>query len=520
MIIQKNLPRILITAGLCWQIILGLPLNVNADEECTIGVATGKATADGRPLIWKTRDSGAQPDNEVKYNSTNLYNFISVNNDGATYAWMGVNEKGFAIINSVSSDLPGLVNSRGISNGKIMRDCLGSCATVAEFEAFLILTNTTGRTSKANFGVIDSTGAAVIFETSGYQFWKFDANDTNLTKTGYIIRTNFSVTGGGTYSRERFQRSTKLIGDFYSGDSLNHRSILRYQMRNFSDEDSNPITVPFTAKWYPSPSYRYGYLYNYLSICRSTSVSAMVVQGVLPQGEPAYLSTMWTILGQPATGIAVPYWPVGTTPVVADGPVTAELCDVANEIRTYLYDWPGYSDFLDSYKLLDGSSGGLWKITLPVEDRILHQTDSLLTIWRASPPVSDILLASETEFANLALTTLKAGRDYLASLSIVDFSGSAPEQFSLDQNFPNPFNATTKIPFRQSEPAWITIKIHDIRGRQLVTLFEGNLPAGKYEVEWNSGDFSSGVYLYSITARGSSNSQKIFSDTGKLTLIK
>ena len=87
-------------------------------------------------------------------------------------------------------------------------------------------------------------------------------------------------------------------------------------------------------------------------------------------------------------------------------------------------------------------------------------------------------------------------------------------------SYPNPFNATTKIPFRQSEPAWITIKIHDIRGRQLVTLFEGNLPAGRYEVEWNSGDFSSGIYLYSITARGSSNSKNLFSDTGKLTLIK
>ena len=87
------------------------------DEGCTVGVAAGRATSDGRPLVWKTRDSSAE-NNEVIFNTSFPIKFLSVVSAGDTYSWMGVNEKGFAIINSASLDLPG----NWYDNGKIMRD--------------------------------------------------------------------------------------------------------------------------------------------------------------------------------------------------------------------------------------------------------------------------------------------------------------------------------------------------------------------------------------------------------------
>ena len=42
-------------------------------EECTIGVANGNATSDGRPMVWKTRDYSSARDNEVKYNTSFRY---------------------------------------------------------------------------------------------------------------------------------------------------------------------------------------------------------------------------------------------------------------------------------------------------------------------------------------------------------------------------------------------------------------------------------------------------------------
>ena len=76
------------------------------DEGCTIGVAAGSATSDGRPLVWKTRD-GSRYDDEVIYITSEKYKFITVINAGQTEsAWMGVNEKGFAILDSDVYDLP------------------------------------------------------------------------------------------------------------------------------------------------------------------------------------------------------------------------------------------------------------------------------------------------------------------------------------------------------------------------------------------------------------------------------
>lgn len=76
---------------------------------------------------------------------------------------MGVNEHGFAIINSAISDLP--TNKQGIGNGALMKTVLGSCKTVVQFENYLKSTNKTGRATQANFAVMDTTGAAAIFET-------------------------------------------------------------------------------------------------------------------------------------------------------------------------------------------------------------------------------------------------------------------------------------------------------------------------------------------------------------------
>ncbi|MFH1851790.1 MAG: T9SS type A sorting domain-containing protein [Candidatus Neomarinimicrobiota bacterium] len=478
-------------------------------------MAAGRATADGRPLIWKTRDYSSEPDNEVKYNSSFQYKFVSVNNDASSYAYMGVNDQGFAIMNAVSDDLPSSDGPGSLGAGQLMRDALGNCATVAEFEQYLLSTNSSGRSGKSNFGTIDATGAAVIFEASYSDFWKFDAADTDISPNGYLIRTNHSVTGGGSSGIERFRRSTALVNDFFQGDTLNHRSILRHQMRDFSDANSNPVSVPFAGNW--NLSSPYGYIYNYLSICRSTSVSAMVVQGVLPQAEPTWLSTMWVLLGQPATTIAVPYWPVGTTPTIADGPVTAQLCDVARSINSHLVD-SGSSYYVDSYKLLDGSGSGLWTVTHPAEDLVLHRTDSLLTLWRVTAPTASEMLSWENEFADFALERLEAGLALLEGQNGVEEYQALPQTVYLEQNYPNPFNASTVIPFWQDYAGPVRITIHDIQGRQVAALADQEYPAGQYHLVWDAATLPSGLYFCTIRAVKSNGA--LFLSTRKLTLLK
>ncbi len=73
-----------------------------------------------------------------------------------------------------------------------------------------------------------------------------------------------------------------------------------------------------------------------------------------------------------------------------------------------------------------------------------------------------------------------------------------PEKFVLYQNYPNPFNPVTTIKFDLPKSSEVTIKIYDIRGREVKTLFNGHNQAGSYSVNFDAGRFSSGVYFYKI----------------------
>lgn len=73
-----------------------------------------------------------------------------------------------------------------------------------------------------------------------------------------------------------------------------------------------------------------------------------------------------------------------------------------------------------------------------------------------------------------------------------------PIEFELSQNYPNPFNPTTNIRFRIAASGVITIKVYDVLGREVAILVNEEKLAGEYEVEFDSGNLSSGVYFYTI----------------------
>ncbi len=88
-----------------------------------------------------------------------------------------------------------------------------------------------------------------------------------------------------------------------------------------------------------------------------------------------------------------------------------------------------------------------------------------------------------------------------------------PTSYELEQNYPNPFNPSTTIAFALPKPSEVTLKIFDASGREVATLVEGRLPAGKHEVVLDAGPFSSGVYFCRLQAGE-------FSQTRRLMLVK
>lgn len=91
--------------------------------------------------------------------------------------------------------------------------------------------------------------------------------------------------------------------------------------------------------------------------------------------------------------------------------------------------------------------------------------------------------------------------------------GSKLMNFNLEQNFPNPFNPSTKIYFTLPKETFVKIKIYDLTGQFITDLCNDIFSAGKYEVVFNANDLPSGTYICSIIASE-------FRKSIKMTLMK
>lgn len=85
--------------------------------------------------------------------------------------------------------------------------------------------------------------------------------------------------------------------------------------------------------------------------------------------------------------------------------------------------------------------------------------------------------------------------------SVNEISNTAPNSFILWQNYPNPFNPSTKIKLSVPYEDYVSLKIYNILGQEITTLFSGKLPSGQYEFQWNAQDLPSGIYFCRFQSR-------------------
>lgn len=136
-----------------------------------------------------------------------------------------------------------------------------------------------------------------------------------------------------------------------------------------------------------------------------------------------------------------------------------------------------------------------------------------------------------TEIQNYSFTDSNLPRGkYSYRLKQIDFDGSfefskevevliiTPKEFSLEQNFPNPFNPSTQITFNLKTDADVSLRIFNLLGQEIATLVNGRLSAGTQQVEFKADNLSSGVYFYRIDAKGIDGTN--FSLTKKMILSR
>jgi hypothetical protein len=90
---------------------------------------------------------------------------------------------------------------------------------------------------------------------------------------------------------------------------------------------------------------------------------------------------------------------------------------------------------------------------------------------------------------------------------------AAANTFSLERNYPNPFNPVTTIAFKLGTTTTVTLSVFNLRGEKIAELESGRLLAGPHTIQWNAGRLPSGAYFYRLVT-------EYFVQTRKMTILK
>lgn len=285
---------------------------------CTSAIIGADRTANGRPLLWKHRDTSAI-DNKVEYVApgpdgfgyTGLFN---ASDSLLRECWTGFNSEGFAIMNTASynikdDDVPEKDMDK---EGLVMTQALRKCRTVVDFQNML---DTLPRPMgvEANFGVIDATGAGAYFETNNDSYIRINLEDS---PSHVLVRTNYSHKGrpeeGFGYIREA--NAIRHLAPFVENSNVTPELLTEVVSRSFYHS-------LFDRDFLADPSQRWAIDQDFIP--RYKSCAVIVIEGSIPQSSPLMTNDsstndyiMWTGLGYPPVSVIYPvvYGPDGVHP--------------------------------------------------------------------------------------------------------------------------------------------------------------------------------------------------------------
>jgi hypothetical protein len=347
-------------------------------DACTTFIISGKYTSNGKPILYKHRDTGTL-DNALAFFNDGNYPYIAVVNGNAKWnleVWGGFNAVGFAIMNSVAYNMNvGDTSSFADQEGEIMKRALMVCATVDDFEKMLNdLPKPLG--VDANFGVIDARGGAAYFETGNQGFNKIDVNDPAVAPFGYVIRTNHAFTGspekGAGYIR--YATAEKVMYDVAAAGRYDPE----YLINNISRNLTHALTGDNLALNIPENSINPDYRFFEDFIPRVSSASVLMVVGA-GKGEDPLETMMWTILGFPLTSVVLPIWITqeGSLPEVAKAgdDFHAPICDAALSLKQSCFPVIRGSGrkYIDISRVLNREGTGILQLLRKVEEEIFRR---------------------------------------------------------------------------------------------------------------------------------------------------
>ncbi len=368
----------------------------NEAQSCTSAIFTGKVTKDGRPLLLKHRDTG-ELNNRVEFFQGPKYGFLGLVDSPSEggVAWSGTNLVGFSIINTASYNLKDddVPSSEMDREGELMFKALGVCKNLKDFEYFL---DTLSRPMgvEGNFGVIDAEGGAAYYEVNNHKWNKLDVNDPQVAPDGYFVVTNFSYTGredeGMGYVRNQNTRDILKKYIVEKGGKVDPQWVFDNISRSFYHSQ---LDVDLRAK-NPVKS---GWFIDQDFVPRRSSSASMVFQGVKKGDDPS-MTIMWTVLGYPPLGVAVPVFVKNCADIPhfmakSEKSNNAQMCDMVLELKKNVFPIKrGNGNKYFNFGLMyNKKKTGYSQVLKKTEDYIFETFNENIEQWRKDGITSETM---------------------------------------------------------------------------------------------------------------------------------
>jgi hypothetical protein len=169
----------------------------------------------------------------------------------------------------------------------------------------------------------------------------------------------------------------------------------------------------------------------------------------------------------------------------------------------------GYVDVLGAGVNVASGTDFQVVVSVPgVGDSLLIRTENVGTGTHSSTYNGSSWAATATNHRFRAIVTTATGVNSVSS------GQNGPLTYELGQNYPNPFNPTTQIAYTVAERGKVMLKVFDVLGREVSTIFDGEQEAGSYRVTWNGRNtntlpVTSGVYFYRLDSGNFSRTMKM-----------
>jgi len=272
-----------------------------AGEACTSAIIGAELNPYGRPILWKHRDTSTI-DNKIEYvaPSGDDFGYVALFNaadKNLKEAWMGMNEVGFAVMNTASYNIKDdKVPARDMDKeGFVMTIALRRCRTIDDF-ANLLDTLPRPMGVEANFGVIDATGNGAYFETNNHAYKRFDLKDE---PSHMLVRTNYSHSGrrGEGYGFVREANAECLLAPYAEKGEITPQLLTETISRTFYHDGKKRDFTMSGEKALPDEDF----------IPRYKSTATVAIEGCRPQASADSIDSefvrrqyvMWTGMGYP-----------------------------------------------------------------------------------------------------------------------------------------------------------------------------------------------------------------------------